>query len=771
MAQAYEERFQVRSFPTPLPIDLIFYQIHEAKLPKNQKFEYGSPHPDKIQFPNHVLSLVTPHDQEGLQKRFYVAKRQDQDLYNWEFSDADIKGNKFRLVNRTYITPRSEYTVETPLMGEAMPNLPVGKFEMGNEEPVLFDYVLSERKQVTAQQEELNSIFVMEVRSFVKRAPISNVQLDIQTGNSKRSVTNLYYRGEVVDGVRVEILAENPNGPYWGLQADGVFRELEQVSDTWFAITESTAIPTGGPLGGSNPAKTRVQTRPTPIVGDIIFYETGPMPSPSPAYGSAHYDSANWPNHKLSFIRPADKTGLLFEFVYVADRANQDNYNWEITQADIGNTRFNAVTRTYVTPRGGFLPDTPSQGTAMASPVPAASGTYILAERKQSRTDDPQIDNLYVIDTHTYVVRETISDITTDRTLGVGVQQKTTLFFKGESGIESLFDDPENSYWGVQSNGVTRDGKQLTANWFAVIETSSRDAALLAYKLSIPTRTNLDLPNVLESIGVTWNTASRDSEAASNWTGLASWDPAENVHARLGGSESSSSGSSASIQPSLVINIKSPIGKGIQATAYFFYLKSTSQDEVTSSEFVARINTLFGVSVQFWPTFTPESHSIALSGQKASVQAQTSVNSNIAADGNSVTGEGAISADSLSGSGESYDFSTMNEVVRIPPTIHGVINLSGSTTNSATVVSNCSSEWNSIPPAGSIAGQAIQLPPVSVSSTATATASGSVFPASLPATNPSRIPNSGFYVVDSKIEPYEAGWVRCYAEVIDASNI
>lgn len=769
MAQANEERFQVRSFPTPLPVDLIFYQRHDANLPKNKKFTYGSPHPDKIQFPNHVLALVTPDDQEGFQKWYYVAKRQDQDLYNWEFLDADIKGNKFRLVTRTYITLRSEYTVETPLMGEEMPNIPVGKFDLGNVSPTLTDYVLAERKQVTAQEPELNNLFVMEVRVYADRATISNVQLDIQTGNSKRSTTNLYYRGELVSGTPVEDLAADPDDSYWGLQADGTFRELEQISDNWFAITESTAVATGGgPLGPGNPAKTRVITRPTPIVGDIIFFETGILPDPVPAYGTAHYDSANWPDHKLALIRPADKTGLLYEFVYVADRTSQDNYNWEFAQADIGGTKFNAITRTYVTRRSSFNPASPAQGATMATALSGAPGTYILAERKQTRTNDQEIDNLYVIDVHTYVVRATIADINTDRTLGVGVQRKTTLYYRGESlggtTVQDLFDDPTDSFWGIQTSGIERAGQQLTDNWFAVIETSSRDAALLAYEQTFPTSVNLDLPDVLTAVSVVWNIAEAAGNYESDWVGESAWTPAYLASTSISGSEGAKADGSASVQPEINVEITSPNGRGVPATAKFFYMKLVG-GVLSESALLSRC----GAGAR-WPRFNPVAHTIIAKGQKVGVSAQANASASVSGHGNSDTGEGSASHEKNEGSGTSFDVSTVNNTVRIPPTIHDTIDITEDT-ETAEASANCDVGWVGGGTGESIAGISLDFPSVSASASASMIANGAVTPITLPATVPKEIPESGIYLVESRIQPFEPGWVQCYTETIDASDI
>ena len=113
------------------------------------------------------------------------------------------------------------------------------------------------------------------------------------------------------------------------------------------------------------------------------------MPSPAPAYGSAHYDTTNWPNHKLAHIEPADETGLLHKFWYVADRASQDNYNFKDDEGQ-------RLTRTYVIKRSDYL----NRATYLAGlpAVGTADGVftqYVFAGESAIRLDNP-LDGIYV---------------------------------------------------------------------------------------------------------------------------------------------------------------------------------------------------------------------------------------------------------------------------------------------------------------------------------------------------------------------------------------
>ena len=396
------ERSQVKSYPTPLPLDLIFYQTQNSDLPKNALWNYGDPHPDKTKYPNHFLVFVTPADDKGLEKCYYAARRECQDLYNFERTDADIGGERFETVSRDYVTLRSEFDAQAPAMGAAMPNVPVGKFAPGSDDATVPGFVLAGRKQGLMDQQELNSLFIVEHMVYARRTPISEVKLDLQTGRSKYSVSNWYYRGELVDGTAIEVLAADPGNAYWGLQASGIFRELIQPTTNWFIVTESRAYPEDSVIGPDNPARTRVISYPTPngpgrispLKTDVIFIERGAMPTPEPEYGDPHYDTATWPSHKLVFVKPAgDDAGKLYDFYYAADRINQDLYNFEDSNGE-------AFYRTYLLTRAEYLSVSPSYFTTLKATVgddiAGRFSQYVFADESVDRSM-PELDSLYVL--------------------------------------------------------------------------------------------------------------------------------------------------------------------------------------------------------------------------------------------------------------------------------------------------------------------------------------------------------------------------------------
>jgi hypothetical protein len=342
-------RQKIITFTTPRVEDIMVSEMRTTT--RESVPEYGTPHPDKKLYPHHVLSYVSPADESGLWRTYvYVAKREKQDLYNWSHSVADIGGTKFDAVVRAYVTLRSEFTPNTPTMGAKMPNVPVDLFGTGTGTPsVIAGYVLADRKQEKIQDKELDSVFVVEQQVFVKKVTLAEVKFDPQTGRANDSSTTLYYRGEeVTTGVTIESLMADSTDAYWGLQSDGSFRSCQALSANWFAVKTDSVIPSDPVNSEENPAKQRKITRTTPLGTDVVFSEVGTMPDPAPSYGDVHYDTDNWPDHKLVLIKPADETGLLYEFFYAADLASQDDYNFEIQGGE-------QLVRTYVVPRSLYF--------------------------------------------------------------------------------------------------------------------------------------------------------------------------------------------------------------------------------------------------------------------------------------------------------------------------------------------------------------------------------------------------------------------------------
>ena len=280
----------------------------------------------------------------------------------------------------------------------------------------------------------------------------------------------------------------------------------------------------------------------TPKVADLVVIEIvdasknvkSAASADNTAFGTAHPDTTNFPNHKLAHIKNADTAQGQFQYwYYVIDRSDQDDYNWEYQTAGAAGTRYDTVVRTYLTLRSSYDDSSPELNSAMpisSSDPFASTDNYILFEKRQVRAGDDTIDSLYVIDRRIYVKKVPIRNIRIDDSFPYGENSSTgalrisstagaygalvdkeTLFFRTEqlkattvfkdgstnnadtlvnagssTNAETGFRTPTLTYdtdidladstgqitnfWGTDELGIEREGKQLSSNWFVLFE-------------------------------------------------------------------------------------------------------------------------------------------------------------------------------------------------------------------------------------------------------------------------------------------------------------
>jgi hypothetical protein len=224
---------------------------------------YGTAHPDTENFPRHKLCYVKQADGEGLYfQYYYAADRRHQDDYNFEFSQADLGGNKYDTVVRTYVTLRSDFsdTDAEYQAGDAMPD-PTSQFAAENiveyhdgagstsdEELVSTDYILMTRQQKRIGDQELDSLFVVEQRVYFRRVDIVSQSLDPATGGMLKTVVKLVHRGEdfaTPQGNREAGTTGYEAEANWGLSTEGQNFETQQLSNDWWQVTIQDVIPQG----------------------------------------------------------------------------------------------------------------------------------------------------------------------------------------------------------------------------------------------------------------------------------------------------------------------------------------------------------------------------------------------------------------------------------------------------------------------------------------------------------------------------------------------
>tara|TARA_Y100000817_G_C16859858_1_gene545361 strand:+ start:131 stop:1714 length:1584 start_codon:yes stop_codon:yes gene_type:complete len=207
---------------------------------------YGTVHPDTENFPRHKLCYVKQADGEGLYYQYYyAADRLHQDDYNFEYSQADLGGNKYNSVIRTYVILRSDFTEADAKYdaGDRMPDIPNSKFPDDT-------YILMTRKQKRIGDRELDGLFVVEQRVYFHRADIITHTMDSATGGVLARVEKVVYRGEQFNppnatAALIETIAEQDDDDKWGLDDDGRSWACEQVSYDWWKITIQDVIPQG----------------------------------------------------------------------------------------------------------------------------------------------------------------------------------------------------------------------------------------------------------------------------------------------------------------------------------------------------------------------------------------------------------------------------------------------------------------------------------------------------------------------------------------------
>lgn len=204
----------------------------------------------------------------------------------------------------------------------------------------------------------------------------------------------------------------------------------------------------------------------------------------------------------------------------------------------------------------------------------------------------------------------------------------------------------------------------------------------------------------------------------------------------------------------LSFDIKQPWTNNVPCTHYLFYALFGSVASITSA--LTLLNTATGLSVLQWPKFSPKQINISCNSEKVAGEATGNVHAH-----DSVTTDynGVVKVKSnvrVVGNGVSQEIELLQKTIRIPPTIHGLINVTVPPilTQSYAVVGTISSGVNS------------------VAMGVTGTATGSFDPTTILGTpGQQTIPTSGLYLYRLFIEPYKYATCKVHMIVINFANI
>lgn len=176
-----------------------------------------------------------------------IPRESAQLINNWQFSTCSIGGREFPSVARSvilvskasYVPSGSTMDVfahDTPAIGGAMPVEADSEFTSKG-------YILADR-QVVQSGMQLEPVFRVERRNYIKRITRKNIGIDPLNGLPLWSETALYYTEEPVSGYggTVDALFADEDNTYWGLQSDGTRRTGQQLSCAWFAITTELVV-------------------------------------------------------------------------------------------------------------------------------------------------------------------------------------------------------------------------------------------------------------------------------------------------------------------------------------------------------------------------------------------------------------------------------------------------------------------------------------------------------------------------------------------------
>ena len=231
----------------------------------------------------------------------------------------------------------------------------------------------------------------------------------------------------------------------------------------------------------------RISVFSSPKVEDYIFFEVVDgqrVGQEIPQYKTPHPDTRKWPNHFLVLVSQADDEGQVFHYYYAAERANQDDYNWAHTTADLGGSRYDTVTRSYLTLRSDFDDASPTIVSAMPitdeDPFTEEDG-YILLERMQSRIGEAgrsgggskELDSAFILEQHIYIKRVPLVSVSYDETFGNTIRTEELIIHKDEivadgKTMAELVDLPAHEYWELGDDGYVRTASAASSGWFVI---------------------------------------------------------------------------------------------------------------------------------------------------------------------------------------------------------------------------------------------------------------------------------------------------------------
>jgi hypothetical protein len=206
-------------------VDLVFFEVRDSRLPKNQHWEYGEAHPDPLKFPDHELVYVAPNgDSPGWQRWYYAAKRSEQHVYNWEWSNTP----EWPQIKQTFFVRREEFDQTATY---AAP--PAGDINLTG-----FGVVSTSRREIDSA--ELRSMFVL--------VDVVREEIYLNTGpvRSPKALTGVAFdeeTGEARPWSKIKVFAGTSGE---SINSSGQFATVDPINTLWSIKTTRKAAGLAG---------------------------------------------------------------------------------------------------------------------------------------------------------------------------------------------------------------------------------------------------------------------------------------------------------------------------------------------------------------------------------------------------------------------------------------------------------------------------------------------------------------------------------------------
>lgn len=216
-----------KTFPTPLEVDVVFSETHPVCYADTKA--YGSVHPDTATYPDHKLVYKAGVDPTGLVKMWYAADYQTQYLHNYQYTGVNAAGgNRYKSYSRVYFVRRENWTPDALAAGDADPD--PTKADNTTKFPK-DEYVFTGEQERDTGQRELDSCYVLAIRTFSKLCPLESTRWDNELEEYVTSTTTVLPSADFTAPTAIG--------------TDGIVTESRQINCDWTVTTTDKVLDEG----------------------------------------------------------------------------------------------------------------------------------------------------------------------------------------------------------------------------------------------------------------------------------------------------------------------------------------------------------------------------------------------------------------------------------------------------------------------------------------------------------------------------------------------